>query len=288
MPLRLLRQAQEHDVFHIHCCSGWGFFPAILGISIGGFLRKRIVLTYHGGGADAFFSKHTRLVKKWLSRTTFNIVLSGYTGNVFDKYGIPKVIIPNIIEFDPSYYRERSLFQPYFICVRSHEPLYNIPCIIHAFKIVQEKFPEASLTLVGDGSQHEELVALVKELGLKNVLFPGRVENSKIYEFLDKADIMLSSPIIDNMPVSLLEAMNAGLLVISSCVGGVPFLIEDKKTGLLFASNDYSELANLMINALIYSECSKMITKKAKETVTKYSWEVIKESICGIYHSCQN
>ena len=189
MPVRLHRIATRYDVLHIHCCSNLGFLPAVLGINAGKRLKKRIVLTYHGGDAGAFFSKHTWFVKRWLLRTDVNIALSGYVGKVFGQYDIPYVVIPNIIDFKENQYRERTALQPHFICVRTHDPLYNIMCILRAFNKVQSSLPDASLTLVGDGSQHEELIEKSFEMGLNNVCFPGRVDNSRIYEFLNKSDI---------------------------------------------------------------------------------------------------
>ena len=99
---RLSRAADGYDVFHIHCCSHWGFLPAVVGITVGKKLHKRIVLTYHGGGADSFFRKHTQLVRHFLLQADTNIVLSGFLGKVFDNYNIPYTIIPNVIELDES------------------------------------------------------------------------------------------------------------------------------------------------------------------------------------------
>ena len=283
MPRLLKKMILDYDVIHIHCCSGWGFFPAVIGINASNREGKRTILTYHGGGAGTFFAKHEKLVKKWLSRTDINIVLSGFLGSVFDKYSIPYTIIPNIIELDSSQFRERASIKPDFICIRSHEKIYNIPCILRAFKRVQEKIPNATLALVGDGSLHDEHVSQAVGMGLKNVMFIGRVDNSKIYDYLDKADIMLSSPTVDNMPVSLLEAMNAGLLVISSNVGGVPYIIENGRTGLLFPSNDDSALAECIFNVLNNQQGTLRIINAGHHEVEKYNWANVREQLLSLY-----
>lgn len=280
---RLRKVAKGYDVLHIHCCSGWGFLPAVVGVTIGRHLDKRIVLTYHGGGGEKFFDKHTKFVRHYLTRTDANIVLSGFLAKIFDKHNLPYSIIPNIIELDDSQYRDRTTIHPHFICTRAHEPLYNIPCILRAFQMVQTKIPESTLTLVGGGSQHESLMQMLKEMGLKNVTFSGRVDNSEIYQYLNKADIMLSAPTVDNMPVSLLEAMNAGLLVISSRVGGVPYMIKNGNNGLLFDSNDSDMLAKLMLWTIENQTLSKAMILKAKKDVNHYRWEGIKEQLYTVY-----
>lgn len=280
---RLCRVAKSYDVLHIHCCSDWGFLPAVVGVAVGRKLKKHIVLTYHGGGGEQFFDKYPKLVKYYLTRTDQNIVLSGFLARIFDKHRIPYTIIPNIIELDGSHYRERTALKPNFICTRAHEELYNIPCILRAFKIILTELPEATLTLVGDGSQHNTLIQMANDMGLQNVTFTGRVDNSEIYTYLDRADILLSAPKADNMPVSLLEAMNAGLLVISSNVGGVPYMIEDNKTGYLFPSDDANALVDIIFQALQLPTESLTIIRNAHQAVNAYRWENIRQLLYSTY-----
>lgn len=283
MIFRLLLSGRDYDVFHVHCCSGLGFLPAVVGVMIGRCLKKRVVLTYHGGGAEVFFEKHKRLVRHMLLRTDANIVLSGFLGDVFDNYEIPYTIIPNIIELDGSRFRRRESLRPNFICIRTIDPLYNHRCIIKAFEIVKAQMPEAKLTIVGGGSIKKEIEAMVRERNLQDVTFTGRVDNSEIYRYLDQADIMISAPHIDNMPVSVLEGFNAGLLVISSRVGGVPYMIEDGVNGLLFEDDDHEELARKMIEAI--DKQPFMMMDHAKKECEIYTWVNIKDKLLSLY--CQ-
>lgn len=283
LPFKLKSTGKDFDVFHIHCCSNWGFLPAVVGVSVGRRLGKRIVLTYHGGGGEKFFDRHPKLVRHFLTRTDANIVLSGFLAQVFEKHGLPFVTIPNILELGDSRFRQREMLLPNYICTRAHEPLYNIPCILRAFRKVQSIRPEATLTLVGGGSEHENLVQMAEELGLQNVTFTGRVANEDIYTYLDRADIMLSAPTVDNMPVSVLEAMNAGLLVISSKVGGVPYMVKNNSTGLLFDSDDSDALAGKMLWAIDNQTVGRAIALQGHKAVSRYRWENIKEQLYETY-----
>ena len=283
IPFRLFSAAKYYDVLHIHCCSGWGFLPAVVGVTVGRQLKKRVVLTYHGGGGERFFDKYPKLVRHYLTRTDANIVLSGFLAKVFDKHGLPYTIIPNIIELDESSFRLRETLRANYICTRAHETLYNIPCILRAFQKTLTKLPEASLTLVGDGSQHAALIQIVKDMGLRNVTFTGRVDNQKIYHYLNLSDIFLSSPTVDNMPVSVLEAMNAGLLVISSCVGGVPYMIKDGETGLLFENDNSDQLEKKMLEAVENQATVNDIIIRAHNEVKRYRWESVKEQLYTAY-----
>lgn len=279
----LLKKATSYDVLHVHCCSKVGFFPAIVGVSAGKELGKKVVLTYHGGGAEEFFRKHTRLVRRFLLKTDANIVLSGFLGKVFDKYQIPYTIIPNVIELDASKFKQRDQIKPNFISIRTLSPLYNIECILRAFKRVKQQIPEATLQIVGDGPSRAKLEDMVNSEGIEDVTFVGRVDNTEIYNQLDKADIMLSAPRIDNMPVSILEAFNAGLLVISSNVGGVPYMIEDGVNGMLFESNNNEELAKKMIRAIMNHGISLRIIETAHYSLKQYSWKTIWIQLSELY-----
>lgn len=280
---RICKVAKNYDVIHIHACSRWGFVPAVIGIKVGKKLGKKIVLTYHGGGAKSFFGKHTRLVKKYLGQTDTNIVLSGFLCEVFCQYDIPCVIVPNIIELREGVYRDRASILPNFISIRSFTPTYNMLCTLKAFQTVKQKFPQATLTLLGGGPLRSELEAFVCEQKIDDVNFVGVVPNEVVYDYLDKADVMLSSPLTDNMPVSLLEGFNAGLLVISSRVGGVPYMIQDGVNGLLFSSENAKEMADKMIQAIENQEKTKEMIRNAHEDLRSYSWENNREKYFSIY-----
>lgn len=279
----LIIRTRRFDVVHVHGCSGYGFLPVVYGVIAGKVCRKKIIVTYHGGGAGAFFSKHTRWVRFWLMKADERVVLSGFLKEVFDKFSIPSVVIPNVVELNGDIYAEKTVLQPHFISVRHLRDLYNIPCILRAFERVQKKIPEATLTVLGDGDKRNELESFVKERNIHNVMFLGQVPNEDIGNYLKNNEIMLSSPREDNMPVSLLEAFSAGLLVVSSNVGGVPYMVENGKTGLLFESDNDEEMSEKMLLALSHQEESLRMIRNAKEEVKKYSWSVVGKQIKALY-----
>lgn len=284
---RLLRVARRYDVLHMHGCSGWGMLPVVYGVIAGKIWRKRIIVTYHGGEAAAYLAKHGAFARRWLKRADRVIVLSGFLKKVFNKHEIPCVVIPNIVQLREDVYQPKKSISPKMISVRHLTDLYRIDLIIRAFAKVVEKYPEATLDILGQGDKRDELERLVVSgLGVsglsERVHFIGQVENEKMYDYLRANDIMLSAPRIDNMPVSLMEAMNAGVLVISSNVGGVPYMIEHQKTGLLF-DGDADALAEQILWALEHQKESVAMIKAAHEEVRKYSWEEVRKQLLPMY-----
>lgn len=292
---KLLWVAGVYDILHIHGCSERGMLPILYGVIAGKIWRKRIIITYHGGGAEDYFSKHGAFARRWLCRADKVIVLNGYLEKVFGEYNIPCVVIPNMISLpDIKRTHEWNPEAPRFISVRHLRELYNIPCILRAFRQVQQQIPDAGLTILGSGPQLEELQQYVRENDLKHVTFAGQVPNEEMNRYLAEHDIFLSAPRVDNMPVSVLEAMNAGVLVISSRVGGVPYMIEHQKTGLLFDSGQesgiriqdsvVSELAKEMLWAAEHREESLKIIEAARKEVKRYSWENVQKQILPMYN----
>lgn len=281
--LKLFFIVRKFDLLHVHACSDRGFLPAMVGAYIGKIYKKKTILTYHGGGADAFFARKNNLVKNTLQKFDSVIVLSGYLKNIFDHYNLPCIVIPNIAEFDANLYRAKTNIEPKYISVRHLRELYNVKCILKAFEKVKKEIPFATLTILGDGDQKEMLQNWVIKHNLKDVVFVGAVPHNKMNEYLLQNDIFLSAPKTDNMPMSILEAYNAGLLVISSNVGGVPYILEDNKAGLLFESDNAEELASKMVQAVQNEQHTIEMIKNAYQSLDMYKWENIKEKLLEIY-----
>ncbi|MES2588250.1 MAG: glycosyltransferase family 4 protein [Bacteroidota bacterium] len=276
----------KYDIIHIHACSHLGgFFPAIFGVFLGKLFRKKIVLTYHGGDAEAFFHKYPRLVFFTLKRADKLIVLSDFLAQIFKKYKLEVTIIPNIRLQESTISRNKSEIKPNFVSLRALESLYNIDFILDAFKEVKSKYPNAKLTLVGSGSQKDFLIEKCKTEHIESVEFVGRVPNDEVLNYLNQADILLSAPKIDNMPISVLEAFETEVLVISSNVGGIPYMISHQENGLLFESGNQIDLAEKMIFALENQTQSLEMIQKAKQTLNRYAWEENEAKFNSIYNS---
>lgn len=283
---RLLQVSHSYDVLHIHGCSEWGMLPVVYGVVCGKVWHKRIVVTYHGGGVNTYLATHARFARYWLSHANSVIVLSGYLESRFIKYHIPCIVIPNIVSFTTTNASRKVANPPVrFISVRHLRDLYNIPCILRAFEIVHQSYPNATLAVLGQGPLRDQLEQWTLMHGLTQcVTFVGQVPNTEMPNYLSQSDIMLSAPHIDNMPVSVLEAMNAGVLVISSRVGGVPYIMDENRTGLFFADDNSNELADKMIWAIEHPNEVQQLIDAAQVEVQKYKWENIKEQIYNAYN----
>lgn len=280
----LLRSIPKSDAVHISTAAFFSFclvtFPAVC---VARLSKKRIILNYHSGEAEDHLKKWKYSIRFALKSVDMLVVPSEYLKDIFQRYGYTAHVIPNIVDFEQFTYRERTSVNPRFISTRNLEPLYRVADTIRAFSQIQKEYPEASLDLVGTGSELESLKAFVKEYQLRNVTFSGRVEREKIPLHLDQADIFLNSSRIDNQPISILEAFASGLPVITTPAGGIPDLVQNGVTGLLVESGKPHELAEKAIMLLKQPEYATKITKNALEQCHKYHWRVVAESFLSSY-----
>jgi glycosyltransferase involved in cell wall biosynthesis len=168
---------------------------------------------------------------------------------------------------------------------RNFEPLYNVACTLRAFHLVQREYPDASLTLVGGGSQEGSLRALVAELGLRNVIFAGRVSPSDIWQHYAQADVYVQTPDIDNMPSSVLEAFASGCPVVATNAGGVPAILTHDTHGLLVGCNDHEATAAAISRLLKDQGLADRLARAARESCDKYRWASVRARWVALYRN---
>jgi glycosyltransferase involved in cell wall biosynthesis len=150
--------------------------------------------------------------------------------------------------------------------VANFYPNKGLQYLIEALVLVVQKYSDIKLVLVGDGPLRDKLEASVKKLNLNNfVIFLGH--RSDVLSILTIFDIFILSSLKEGFPWAILEAMASGKAIVSTNVGGIPKMIENKKTGVLVPPKDSKALANAIITLLKNEEKAKTMSIAAKEKV---------------------
>jgi glycosyltransferase involved in cell wall biosynthesis len=208
---------------------------------------------------------------------------SGYLVDLFARYGIRAHAIFNIVDSSRFHYRLRQKLRPVFLTNRGLEPLYNVECVLRAFAIIQERYPEAILTVAHDGSCRRRLEDLTAALKLRNVRFIGCVSQAEMPGLYDAADIYMMSPNIDNMPGSLLECYAAGVPVVATKAGGIPYIARDGSTALLVELNDHEAMARAAFRLIEEDGLAQRLAAAARDECGKYAWPAVRESWLAVY-----
>lgn len=280
----LLWRVRKYDIIHIFCASYYSYsLSAIPALYISRLFGKKSILNYRSGEAQDHL-ENWRTAVPTLKLADVIVVPSGYLVDVFARYGLRAQAIYNIVELDRFSFRERQPLRPVFLTSRLLEPLYNVPCVLRAFAIIQERYPDASLTIAADGWMRSELEALARDLNLRNAEFIGFVPFEAMPARYDAADIYLSATSIDNMPSSLTESMASGLNVVTTDGGGaIPYIMTNEVTGLIVPRDDHQALAAAAIRLLNDNEFALKLVRNAHEASKNFTWPHIRVEWLNLY-----
>lgn len=240
------------DIIHAHSTIPTG----LIGVIVAKIMKKPVFITAHGMDINNFenSSFFKQLIKFSLNNCNKAIAVSSDLAEKMRYLGVDQdkiIILRNAVDTDK--------FKPTHIkTVRKNYDIKNnililfvgyldtfkgIFELIDAFYEVNTKNKNSMLMIIGEGPKEDELKKRVSNLGLvKSVIFTGKVPPMNIHEYYQSADIFVLPSHTEGIPLSILEAMSCGLPIISSCVGGIPEVVEDGKNGFLVSPKDKMQL----------------------------------------------
>jgi glycosyltransferase involved in cell wall biosynthesis len=283
--LRLWQAAGSVQIMHIMANSGWSWHLfAAPAVWIAWLRGVPPVVNYRGGDAASFFSRAFALVRPTLGRAAAVVVPSRFLAEVFGRYSVPVRIVPNIIDLGRFAVQRAPVPTPHLIVTRNLEPIYDIGTAIRAFALVRQRFPTARMTVAGSGPELDALARLVAELGLGDtVSFAGRIENSDIQALYQSASVMLNPSTIDNMPISILEAWASGVPVVSTNVGGIPFLAEDDRNALLVEPRKPEDMAREAMRVLDSERLATKLAQSGRRAAEEFAWPRVRDQWFAVY-----
>lgn len=268
-----LRHLRRTDIAHVSSASYWSFLLAPLpAMMMGRLFGKPVVLNYHSGEAADHLGNWGLFIHPWLALADEIVVPSEYLQQVFASYGYRTRVIHNTVETSLFKYRVRRPLRPRLLSIRSFEWYYGVDHTIRAFALVKQHCPEATLDIAGAGSQEAELRQLAGSMGVSGVRFLGPVASSAMPSLHDRADILLNSSLIDNQPLSILEAMASGLPVVSTGVGDIVNMIEDGVSGTIVPEKNPAAMAAAVERLLENPDRARAMAACAYHRLDRYSW----------------
>ncbi len=234
----------------------------------------------HGGDLPNRLVKSPKACANLFGNAYTNVSPSHYLMYEFKKAGFSNVTyIPNTIEIINYPFLLRKEIEPKLLWVRSFSKVYNPILAIKILKELLPRFPEASLCMVGpekDGSL-SECKESAKNENLP-VTFTGRLKKQDWIALSAAYSIFINTTNVDNTPVSVIEAMALGLPVISTNVGGIPYLIDSETTGILVPPNDAEELTVAICSLLTDNSLASSLSENARRKVEAFDWKEVKGS----------
>jgi len=289
--IALWRAAGRCHVIHVMANSGWSWHLfAMPAIWISRLRRTPVIVNYHGGEAESFLKKTTRFVLLTIRQSSALIVPSGFLKAVFGRFGIQAIIVANVVDLGLFCgTKPRSSNRHRFLVARNLEPIYDNETAIRAFATVRRQIPGVTLTIAGSGPLAEQLQALTVSLEISGaVSFAGRLDREMMAEAYRKADIALNPSLVDNMPISVMEALASGLPVVSTNVGGIPFILNHEHTALLVPPGSPGAMADAMIRLMNDDALTDKLIDNGLAEVRNYTWEKVWPSLAAVYRNAIN
>ncbi|WP_298368929.1 glycosyltransferase family 4 protein [uncultured Lutibacter sp.] len=229
------------------------FYYALLVSQLARLLSIPYIPILHGGNLPHRLKVHPKLCNLIFNYAYVNVAPSNYLFSNFKKASFNVQFIPNAISLNNYKFKERYKIEPKLLWVRAFDKIYNPKLAVEVLALLKKQYPNAKLCMVGpdkDGSM-EEVKSLAKKLNIINSLeITGLLSKEAWIEKSKDFDIFINTTTIDNTPVSVIEAMALGLPVVSTNVGGIPYLIKNNENGFLVENRNVPEMADKVLEIL--------------------------------------
>lgn len=274
-----VKYRKEIKLVHIASYSTLAFYNSIYQAFLCRLFKKKYLVVVHGGNTPQRLKKSVWL-SKYLYGNAFKIITpSRFLQTHLKEHGFEAMAIPNFIPLEKFPLKERRDLQPNILWVRTFHKIYNTKMAARVVKNLVSDYPEVKLLMVGREEDQElsEFKLLLKELDIeKNVIIAGQLKREEWVAQSVSYDVFISTTNIDNTPMSLIEAMALGLPVVSTNVGGVPYLVEDMKNGLLVPPNDDEAMAQVIKQLITTPDLVQELTANGRTLAEQCSWEVVR------------
>ncbi|WP_432410005.1 glycosyltransferase family 4 protein [Rasiella sp. SM2506] len=245
-------------------------------------LCRRLNIAYipilHGGNLPTRLQNSPKKSKALFEGASINVAPSFYLMEAFKKQGFTNLLhIPNTLEIGNYPFLLRKNLRPKLLWVRSFAEIYNPLLALDVLALLRKNGYDASLTMVGhakDGSF--DACKTRAEAQNLPVTFTGMLTKEAWIALAIQHDIFINTTNFDNTPVSVMEAMALGLPVVSTNVGGLPYLIENETDGLLVVPEDAVSFTAAIERLLSSPQESEAMALAARKKVEQFDWEVVK------------
>jgi glycosyltransferase involved in cell wall biosynthesis len=271
-------QYRKSDYVLIDTYSTANFWYAFAISQLCRLLQIKYIPILHGGNLSFRLSQHPKICGMIFNNSFQNVAPSLFLINEFKGAGYNNLIhIPNAIKRDNYLFLEREKAIPNLLWVRSFAKIYNPIMAVEVFASIKKIYPEACLCMVGpekDGSLLESKQR-AKDLNVE-VFFTGKLAKQDWIDLSKNYSVFINTTHFDNMPVSVIEAMSLGLAVVSTNVGGIPFLLENENDSLLVPDSDVDKMAASIVRLIEESDLYTQITTASRKKTKQFEWQEVK------------
>lgn len=297
-------------IIHVAVSSYFGFYKSSIFILIGTLFKKKIILHLHGGAFTSFYTSSHRIIQKYI-RFVFNksnqiIVLANY----WKKIIIQMIqIAPNkIAMLNNCYGSEFNQLPHSFQELENENVKESVIKILYVGALTQKK---GVLDLIAISAELQKgfnqfilyIAGGEKEVGIRErinqkiqdyhvsdkIRLLGEISGRQKLDYFLKSQIFILPSYVENFPISILEAMRAGMPVVTTPVGAIPEIVEDEENGFLIQAGDIKKFAAKIIILCKNKALRESISKtNINKSLYYYSPEQYKTQLVKVYNQLIN
>ncbi len=276
MCIAIVHLRNKLDYVFIDTYSTSNFYYALFTSQLCRFFKLKYLPILHGGNLPYRLKKYPKFSSLVFNNSYKNIAPSGYLKHEFEKEGFKTILIPNIIPIADYTYKVRKKIAPKLLYVRAFAEIYNPTLAIEVLKELKNTYPKAILCMIGpdkDGTL-EDVKQLINKYHLnESVEITGVLSKKEWHKKSENYDIFINTTNVDNTPISVIEAMALGLPVVSTNVGGLPYLIQHNVDGVLVEKNNPSAMTKEICK--IVEENKYSLAINARKKVENFDWNIV-------------
>ena len=271
--------ARKINYVLIDTYSTTNFWYALIISQLCRILNLKYIPKLHGGDLPKRIKSNRILCNMIFKNAFINIAPSAYLYEIFLENNYKNIkYIPNTIEINKYKFENKIFDYPRLLWVRSFSSIYNPIMAIKVILKIKEKYPNAILSMVGPIK--DESYTQTVDFANKNnveVIFTGKLSKKKWTTLAKKHNVFINTTHYDNTPVSVIEAIALGLPVVSTNVGGIPYLLEHQQNSLLVNDDDYIDMVNQIKILFEKKEFTELLIKNGLDLVRDFDWETVKK-----------
>jgi L-malate glycosyltransferase len=279
MIFKTCKYAKKVDYVLIDTYSTKNFWYAFVISQLCRMLRVKYIPKLHGGNLPNRIVRSKFFSDLIFNNAHINIAPSNYLYETFKDSGYTNLkYIPNTIELQLYTASEKEFKTPKLLWVRSFAKIYNPLMAVKVFIKIKQAFPDAQICMVGPkkDDSYSKTVRFAQKNNI-DIVFTGKLSKEDWIELSKDYNIFINTTHFDNTPISVIEAMALGLPVVSTNVGGIPYLLEHNNNALLVNDDDVDGMAKEINRLITELDLADNLSEKGKETVKDFDWEVVKK-----------
>lgn len=266
------------EIAYIEVYSGLAFIWAEISVYLLSILNKKIIITLHGGMLPEFAKRWPGRVRRLLKTSTVITTPSYYLQESLGNLSQNILYLPNGLEIENYQYKERREISPKLIWLRAFHQIYNPLLAVQVVEELKHTYKDIHLLMVGPDKKDGSLADVKSEIENKNlgenIEIIGAIAKAEVPKYLNMADVFINTTRYESFGVSVMEAGAAGLPIVSTIAGEIPYIWIDEENALL-VHDDVKEMSIAIERIFSEPELALRLSKNARINAEIYAWENI-------------